>query len=416
MTSRSDARLSPTPASILEATGERVLLGAAARIRAGRLTVVLPDGARREFVGTDQPDRSGEIRIHDRAAFVRLLLDGETGAGEAYMDGQWSSPDLVALLQVASVNRQALALTSGWWRAPTQAARILAHRANRNTPERARHNIVAHYDLSNDLYRLFLDDTMTYSSAVFRSPEQSLADAQREKYRVIADDAGLAPGIRVLEIGSGWGGFAMYAAGERGCEVLSITLSSAQLALARERVAAAGLADRVRVELLDYRDVRGEFDAVVSIEMLEAVGAEYFDAYFAAVDRALRPGGRAAIQVISVPDPDYERQRRGSNWIQKYIFPGGLLPSLGAIERACDGTGLLIAEVRDIAPSYARTLRAWRERFMSQSPAVRALGFDEHFIRMWEFYLAQSEAGFSTGAFGDLQITFEKRRGRVLEA
>jgi cyclopropane-fatty-acyl-phospholipid synthase len=414
MTEHASPRLSPTPASILEATGERVLLGAAARIGAGRLTVVLPDGSRREFAGAEQPGLAGEIRVHDRAAFVRLLLDGETGAGDAYMDGQWSSPDLVALLQLASVNRRALALTSGWWRAPTQAARILAHRANRNTPDGARRNIVAHYDLSNDLYRLFLDETLTYSSAVFTSAKQSLADAQRNKYRVICRDAGLRKGMRVLEIGSGWGGFAMYAAGELGCEITTITLSDQQLELARERVAEAGLADRVRVELRDYREVRGEFDAVVSIEMLEAVGAEYFGAYFAAVDRALVPGGKAAVQVISLPDPDYERQRRGSNWIQKHIFPGGLLPSLGAIERACDGTALLISGVRDIAPSYARTLREWRTRFMSSLPAVRELGFDERFIRMWEFYLAQSEAGFSTGAFQDLQITFTKRRGMVL--
>jgi cyclopropane-fatty-acyl-phospholipid synthase len=414
MTEHASPRLSPTPASILEATGERVLLGAAARIGAGRLTVVLPDGSRREFAGAEQPGLAGEITVHDRAAFVRLLLDGETGAGDAYMDGQWSSPDLVALLQLASVNRRALALTSGWWRAPTQAARILAHRSNRNTPDGARRNIVAHYDLSNDLYRLFLDETLTYSSAVFTSAKQSLADAQRNKYRLIARDAGLRKGMRVLEIGSGWGGFAMYAAGELGCEVLSITLSSAQLELARERVAEAGLADLVRVELRDYREVRGEFDAVVSIEMLEAVGAEYFGAYFAAVDRALVPGGKAAVQVISLPDPDYERQRRGSNWIQKHIFPGGLLPSLGAIERACDGTALLISGVRDIAPSYARTLREWRMRFMSSLPAVRELGFDERFIRMWEFYLAQSEAGFSTGTLQDLQVTLAKRRGRVL--
>jgi cyclopropane-fatty-acyl-phospholipid synthase len=329
------------------------------------------------------------------------------------MDGQWSSPDLVALLQLASVNRRALALTSGWWRTPGRVVRTLAHRANRNTLSKARENITRHYDLSNDLYRLFLDETMTYSSAVFRSPEQSLADAQRNKFRLMADAAGLRPGMRVLEIGSGWGGFAMYAAGERECRVTTITLSQAQLELARERVAEAGLADRVSVELRDYREVRGDFDAVVSIEMLEAVGAEYFGDYFAAVDRALVPGGRAAVQVISLPDPDYERQRRGSNWIQKYIFPGGLLPSLGAMERACEGTSLLITEVRDIAPSYARTLRAWRERFLANLAEVRALGFDDRFIRMWEFYLASSEAGFSTGAFQDLQITLEKRRGTV---
>jgi cyclopropane-fatty-acyl-phospholipid synthase len=380
------------------------------------LTVVLPDGSRRDFAGAQQPELAGEIRIHDRAAFVRLLLDGETGAGEAYMDGQWSSPDLVALLQLASLNRRALALTSGWWRAPGKAVGTLAHRANRNTLSKARENITRHYDLSNDLYRLFLDETMTYSSAVFSSPEQSLADAQRNKYRLMADAAGLQPGMRVLEIGSGWGGFALYAAGERECQVATITLSQAQLELARERVAEAGLSDRVSTELRDYRQVTGQFDAVVSIEMLEAVGAEYFGDYFAAVDRALVPGGLAALQVISLPDPDYERQRRGSNWIQKYIFPGGLLPSLGAIERACEGTSLLVTSVRDIAPSYARTLREWRERFLANVAAVRALGFDERFIRMWEFYLALSEAGFSTGAFQDLQITLEKRRGRVFSA
>jgi cyclopropane-fatty-acyl-phospholipid synthase len=414
MTERSAARVSPSPSSILAATGERVLLAAASRISAGRLTVVLPDGSRRAFAGADHPELAGEIQIHDRAAFVRLLLGGETGAGEAYMDGQWSSPDLVALLQLVSVNRRALALTSGWWRAPTQVARTLAHRGNRNTVDQARRNITAHYDLSNDLYRLFLDETMTYSSAVFRSPEQSLADAQRNKYRLMADAAGLAPGMRVLEIGSGWGGFALYAAGERGCSVTTITLSEQQLSLARERVAEAGLGDRVTVELRDYREVEGQYDAVVSIEMLEAVGAEYFGAYFAAIDRALVARGRAAVQVISLPDADYERQRRGSNWIQKHIFPGGLLPSLAAMDRAMAGTQLLITGVRDIAPSYARTLRAWRERFMGNLPAVRRLGFDERFVRMWEFYLASSEAGFSTGAFQDLQLTLEKRRGQVL--
>lgn len=416
MTRRAPSRVSPTPASILEATGDRVLLGAAARIQRGRLAVVLPDGTRREFAGLEEAEPSGEIHVHDRAAFSRILLDGETGAGEAYMDGQWSSPDLVALLQVAAVNRRALALTSGWWRAPTQVARTLAHRANRNSLEGARRNIVAHYDLSNDLYRLFLDETLTYSSAVFTSAKQTLAGAQREKYRVIARDAGIrkGAGMHVLEIGSGWGGFAMYAAGELGARVTTITLSSAQLELARERVAEAGLADRVSVELRDYRHVEGTYDAVVSIEMLEAVGAEYFGDYFAAVDRALRPGGRAAIQVIALPDPDYERQRRGSNWIQKYIFPGGLLPSLGVIERASDETELVISAVRDIAPSYARTLREWRTRFMGNVARVRELGFDDRFIRMWEFYLAQSEAGFSTGQFQDLQISMEKRRGYLV--
>ena len=378
------------------------------------LTVVLPDGSRRTFSGGTQSELAGEIVIHESAALTRLLLDGETGAGEAYMDGLWSSPDLVALLKLVAVNRSALALTNGWWRAPSQAARTLAHRARRNTVGQARRNIAAHYDLSNDLYRLFLDETMTYSSAVYESTEQSLADAQRNKWRLMAEGAGLREGMSVLEIGSGWGGFAIYAAGELGCTVTTITLSQAQLELARERVAEAGLAERVSVELRDYREVDGQFDAVVSIEMLEAVGAEYFATYFEVIDRALVPGGRAAVQTISLPDADYERQRRSSNWIQKYIFPGGLLPSLAAIDRATERTALLISGVRDIAPSYARTLREWRTRFMGNVAAVRELGFDDRFVRMWEFYLALSEAGFATGQFQDLQINFEKRRGLVV--
>ncbi len=395
---------------LLADAAQRILLGALARIRIGRLTVVLPDGSRRSF-GERESDVRGEIHVHDRAALVRLLIDGETGAGEAYMDGQWTSPDLGALLRLAALNRAALSLTGGWWRVPTQWLRVVAHRLNRNTVDRARRNIAAHYDLSNDLYRLFLDESMTYSSGVFPPETATLEEAQREKYRRMAARAGVERGMHVLEIGSGWGGFALYAAGELGARVTTITISERQLALARERVALAGLSDLVTVELRDYRQVRGQYDAIVSIEMLEAVGHEYFGAYFAAIDRLLRPGGRAAIQSITYPDAAYEQQRRGANWIQKYIFPGGLLPSLAVIERSTAGTSLLLTGVEDIAPSYARTLAEWRARFMGSLPSVRALGFDERFIRMWEYYLALCEAGFAAGIFQDLQIGFEKRGG-----
>ncbi len=275
----------------------------------------------------------------------------------------------------------------------------------------SRRNIEAHYDLGNDFYRLFLDETMTYSSAVFASPEQALADAQRNKYVVIAARAGLQSGERVLEIGSGWGGFALYAAGELGCHVTSITISPAQHRLATERVAAAGLADRVRVELRDYREIAGTYDAIVSIEMLEAVGADYFSTFFEACDRALVAGGRMSLQTIAFPDVAYEPQRRGANWIQTYIFPGGLLPSLAVIERSLHRTNLLVRQVDDIAPHYVRTLQAWRTTFLGRLDAVRAMGFDERFIRMWDYYLAVSEAGFATGLSQDLQIVLEKRRG-----
>jgi len=398
------------PGRIVEETARRVMLGAARRIRAGRLTVVLPDGSRRVYGDRTSP-HAGEMRVHDPAAAVRMLLGGEIGTGEAYVDGLWSSPDLPALLRVAALNREALALPKGWWRLPLKARRTLAHRARRNTVAGSRRNIQAHYDLGNDFYRLFLDETMTYSSAVFEAPGQSLADAQRAKYRVMAERAGLRGGKHVLEIGSGWGGFALYAAGELGCRVTTITVSPAQHQLATERVAAAGLSERVSVELRDYREIEGTYDAIVSIEMLEAVGAEYFTTFFEACDRALRPGGLMSLQTIAFPDVAYEPQRRGANWIQTYIFPGGLLPSLAEIERSLHGTRLLVRRVEDIAPSYVRTLAAWRTAFMGRLDEVRAMGFDERFIRTWEFYLAISEAGFATGITQDLQIVLEKGRG-----
>lgn len=398
------------PGRIFEETARRVMLSAARRIRVGSLTVVLPDGSRRVYGDRSSSD-AGELRVHDPAAAVRMLLGGEIGAGEAYMDGLWSSPDLPALLKVAALNRDALAMPKGWWRVPFYVGKTLAHRRRRNTVAGSRRNIEAHYDLGNELYRLFLDETMTYSSAVFASPGQSLADAQRNKYRVIAERAGLRGGEHVLEIGSGWGGFALYAAGELGCRVTTITVSPAQQALATERIAAAGLADRVSVELRDYREIEGAYDAIVSIEMLEAVGAEYYATFFEACDRALRPGGRLSLQTIAFPDVAYEPQRRGANWIQTYIFPGGLLPSLAAIERSLHGTRLLVRHVDDIAPHYVRTLQAWRAAFLGQLDAVRSLGFDDRFVRMWDFYLSISEAGFATGITQDLQIVLEKGRG-----
>jgi cyclopropane-fatty-acyl-phospholipid synthase len=388
----------------------RVGLAAASRIRVGRLSVVMPDGRRRVY-GDPASARQAEIRVHDEAAAVRLLLHGEVGGGESYMVGQWSSPDLEALLELAALNRAALGLAPRWWRLPLEIPRRLAHRARRNTKAKARENISAHYDLGNDFYRLFLDETMTYSSAVFESPDQSLADAQRAKYRRIAEGAGLRAGMHVLEIGTGWGGFALYASGELGCRVTSITISREQHDLARERVRAAGLEHLVDIELRDYRDVTGQYDAIVSIEMLEAVGAEFYSTYFEVCDRALKPGGRLSLQVITFPDVAYEPQRRGANWIQTYIFPGGLCPSLAVIEQSSHGTRLLIREVRDIAASYARTLRAWRTRFLENVDEVQALGFDDRFIRMWEYYLAVSEAGFATGLAQDLQVVMEKGRG-----
>ncbi|MEO8462550.1 MAG: cyclopropane-fatty-acyl-phospholipid synthase family protein [Chloroflexota bacterium] len=387
----------------------RVMLATASRLRVGQLTVVMPGEPARIF-GDPDSQLAGEIHIHDSAATIRMLLGGDTGAGEAYMDGLWSSPDLPALLRLASLNKEAMAITGGWWQTPLRTRQAIAHRMRRNTLTQSRKNIAAHYDLGNDFYRLFLDETMTYSSAVFEAVDQSLPDAQRAKYRAMAERAGLQGSENVLEIGCGWGGFAIYAAGELGCRVTSITISAEQHKLATERIAAAGLTDRATVELRDYREIEGTYDAIVSIEMLEAVGAEYLTTFFEACDRALKPGGRMSLQSIAFPDIAYEPQLRGANWIQTYIFPGGFLPSLSAIERSLHGTNLLIRDVGDIADSYARTLQIWRERFLGQLDAVRALGFDDRFIRMWDYYLSISQAGFATGRVQDFQISLEKGR------
>jgi cyclopropane-fatty-acyl-phospholipid synthase len=396
--------------SILERAAWRAAIAMASRIRIGRLTVVAPDGRRRTF-GDPTSEHTAEIRVHDRAAALAVIMNGETGAGEAYMDGQWSSPDLAGLLTLAALNREALDLSGGPWHALTRIPRIARHRLRRNTLGGSRRNIAAHYDLGNDFYELFLDETMTYSCAVFDSPEQSLADAQKNKYRIIAERAGLEAGMHVLEIGSGWGGFALYAAGELGCRVTSVTISKAQHDLAVERVRRAGLEGLVDIQVRDYREIQGVYDAIVSIEMLEAVGAEYYEAFFSACDRALRPGGRMSLQTIAFPDVAYEPQRAGANWIQLYIFPGGLLPSLSAIERSLHPTRLLITSVTDIAPNYVRTLRTWRTRFLESAPTVRDMGFDDRFVRMWEYYLAISEAGFATGLTQDYQIVLQKKRG-----
>jgi len=395
---------------ILSRIAWRIALAAATRVTVGHLVVVLPDGETRTF-GNAHAGPAAEIRIHDRQALVRLLVGGETGGGEAYMDGLWSSPDLAGLLRWAALNRESLALSTGWFRRPAQLRRTIAHRLRRNSKSQSRRNIAAHYDLGNEFYQTFLDETLTYSSAVFAAPDQPLADAQRNKYRVMAEGAALIRGQHVLEIGTGWGGFALYAAGELGCRVTSVTISREQHDLARERVRAAGLEHLVDIQLRDYRDITGTYDAIVSIEMLEAVGAEYLARFFEICDASLVPGGRLSLQSITFPDAAYARQLRGANWIQTYIFPGGLCPSLAVIEGATRNTGLLIEHATDIAADYVVTLRAWRTRFMERVDTVRAMGFDDRFVRMWEYYLALSEAGFATGISQDLQIVFAKRRG-----
>jgi len=363
-----------------------------------------PDGELHRF-GQDGSRPRARLAVHDWRAFARVLLEGETGAGAAYVNGEWEADDLVAAIRVVIDNRQALG-------GGTAAARLLgalAHRLNRNSRRGSRRNIARHYDLGNEFFELFLDPTMTYSAAMFEHPDEALEAAQQRKYRRIAEKAGLRAGHHVLEIGCGWGGFAEFAAREVGCRVTGITISREQADFAAARIAAAGLDDRVRIERVDYRRVEGSFDRIVSIEMLEAVGHANLATWFAACDRLLSPGGVLAVQVITIPDQRYSEYRRGSDFIRRYIFPGGHLPSLGAIGRALEGhTGLGIEHLDNIAPHYAETLRRWRERFLAERDRVRELGFDESFARRWEYYLAYCEAAFASRALAVLQLVLSR--------
>ena len=357
---------------------------------------------------TNSPGPQGELRIYDESFYRRMFTGGEIGFGEAYQDGACDSPDLVQLLMLTVLNRRAVDLNRGLMRLLAKRSNLRLHRSRVNTKEQSKHNIHAHYDMGNTFFELFLDETLTYSSAVFAFEGQQLADAQANKYQRMCEFAGITAESRVLEIGSGWGGFAIYAAREYGCHVTTVTISQEQFDLASQRIQAAGLSDHIDIRLMDYRDVTGTFDSIVSIEMFEAVGAEFFETFFLKSASLLKPGGRLAMQVITVPDRSFAAQQTGVNWIQKYIFPGGVLPSLAAMEQANARTGLIIASVDNIGQHYAVTLRQWRKAFRERIEDVRRMGYDEHFIRTWDYYLAACEAGFLSNNTDDIQIVFKK--------
>lgn len=371
----------------------RVLLMLLARIKVGTLKLVAPDGTAYRFEGGPGPEAVIVLRHVDAAR--RVLVGGDLGFAEAYMDGQWETPDLLALLELGQRNMQALSVGR-----PAFLRRLLdslLHAFRRNTRAGARRNIHYHYDLGNAFYKLWLDETLTYSSAIFVEPAQALADGQRNKYRHLLALLQLQPEHHLLEIGSGWGGFALHAAREIGCRVTSITLSEEQLKEARIRAKAAGLADRVRFEFLDYRDVKGDYDRIVSVEMFEAVGERYWDSFFGSVHDHLKPDGRAALQVITLRDDAFERYRRNVDFIQRYIFPGGMLASPSVWEQHVRRAGLK-TELREFyGPHYARTLRLWDQRVHAAEFEIGQLGFDRRFLNMWRYYLAYCHAGFATG-------------------
>ncbi len=410
--------VSPTPAtrrpaSASERRAMRVIVAMLTNVQVGAIEVGLPDGRRRVFGDPGSALRS-TIEVHDWRFFKRLLHGASVGVGESYMEGEWSSRDLVSLIRIMIANRRAL-------RAITPAALLniagdqLIHAVRANRIGRAQRNIAAHYDLSNALYRLFLDDTMTYSAAYFDAPSASLEDAQEAKYQRLADKLRLTGDCHVLEIGCGWGGFASFAARTYGCRVTGITLSQQQAGYARERMRTEGLDHLVDIEVVDYREVRGSYDRIVSIEMLEAVGHRYLATYFRTVDRLLAPNGLVAVQVITIPEQRYDSYRRRPDFIQRYIFPGGHLPSLEALAGTMGSSSeLYVDNVENIGMHYAETLHRWRTRFLANADAVRELGFDARFIRMWEFYLAYCEAAFLARYINDLQLVLTRPMNATL--
>jgi cyclopropane-fatty-acyl-phospholipid synthase len=353
-----------------------------------------------------RPGPVARLRVDRPAALLRRLASGgEMGFAEAYMEGDWQSPDPAALLDLLAANEAALAgLASGtrWSRA---AARLL-HRARRNTRRGSRRNIAYHYDLGNAFYRLWLDPGMTYSSALFDGADDSLEQAQDRKYTRLLDLLDARPEDHILELGCGWGGMAMAAA-RRGHRLTGITLSREQLDWARRRVKSAGVNDRIDLRLQDYRDVEGVYDHVVSVEMLEAVGETYWPVYMQMLKRRLRAGGRAALQVISIDEAAFDGYRRGADFIQRYIFPGGMLPSVERLTAEAAAAGLRVRRLDRFGPHYARTLALWHRRFLEAADKVRTLGFDERFFRMWRYYLAYCEAGFRRGRIDLVQVVLE---------
>ncbi|MEC8268313.1 MAG: cyclopropane-fatty-acyl-phospholipid synthase family protein, partial [Pseudomonadota bacterium] len=378
-------------------------------LRHGEL-VVHDNGETHRFGGGDLSIApSASVTIHEPSAYSRILMGGTMGAAEAYIDGDWSTDQLTNVTQVFSANMPILESMKNNQNWLIKSALKLTHAARKNSLTGSRENIAAHYDLGNNFFSLFLDPTLMYSSAVFPPNCDSLAEASQYKLKLICEDLELKPTDHLIEIGTGWGGMAIFAAENYGCKVTTTTISRKQLEHAQAEVEKRGLQNKITLLFKDYRDLSGQFDKLVSIEMIEAVGHEYFDTYFNCISKLLKPHGKAVIQAITINKQRYDDYRKSVDFIKRYIFPGGCLPSLDVISRALTRrTDMQITDLRDIALDYAHTLQHWHEAFIAELDAVKALGFDEKFIRMWRFYLSYCEGGFRERIIGTYQITMAK--------
>lgn len=393
---------------ISERLCRKLVFNAFQKITSGSLTVRMPEGNIFSFGESSSP-MGAEITIRDYNFFPRLVIDGEIGLGEAYVDGEWDSPDLTELFRVFVHNRDRLSDGNFATSVLTRLKERLSHEKRKNTITNSRKNIADHYDLGNDFYQLFLDPQMLYSCAVFENGDDSLESAQINKMQAIINKAEIGPDDHVLEIGCGWGGFAIFAAKTIGCRVTGITVSKAQYNMAVDRVKQAGLDDRITILLKDYRTLKGRYDKIVSIEMVEAVGQHYLGRFFKLCFNLLKPSGIMILQSITLPDERYDRYCRERDWIQKHIFPGGHLPCIGVFRKTIrENTDFTIDHVEDIGPHYATTLRHWRDRLLNNSQKLHAQGFDHAFIRKWTYYFSICEAGFAENALHDIHLVLKR--------
>jgi cyclopropane-fatty-acyl-phospholipid synthase len=399
--------------SLLDSLARRALLSLLGRLQYGEL--ILVDNTARHTFGSRTTDfpYPVTIKIHNPLFYRETAFGGDVGGGEAYIKEFWSCDDLTTLVRILLRNRQVLDVMDKGWAWVTRPVRQLFHALRRNTKEGSRKNIAAHYDLGNQFFEILLDDTMMYSCAIFEREDSTLYEASVAKNDRICRKLQLSPADHVLEIGSGWGGFALHAAQHYGCRVTTTTISKEQFQLVQQRVAAAGLTHRVTILLQDYRDLRGAYDKLVSIEMIEAVGHHYLDAFFQCCGNLLKPDGMMLLQAITIADQYYERARRSVDFIKHFIFPGSFIPSVTAMcNSLTKATDLRLFHLEDQGAHYATTLRHWRERLFANLHRVRALGYPEAFIRMWEYYLCYCEGGFHERALGDVQMLLIKPRCR----
>jgi cyclopropane-fatty-acyl-phospholipid synthase len=399
--------------SVLARFGRRLLLSQLATLQHGCIRLIEPEGEHRFGKRTPECELSVTVHVTHPQFFADVAFGGTVGAGEAYIRGLWRCDDLTSLVRIFVRNRELMNGMDSRWALVSRPFLKLFHAMNRNSKEGSARNIAAHYDLSNELYQLMLDETMMYSCAIFPRSDATLYEAQVAKLDAICRKLALSPGDHLLEIGTGWGGLAIHAATNYGCRVTTTTISRAQHDFAREKIERLGLSNRVTLLFQDYRDLSGRFDKLVSVEMIEAVGAEYLETYLAKCSSLLKPDGLMLLQAITIQDQHYEQALRNVDYIQRFIFPGSFIPSVTAIAGAvCAATDMKITHLEDIGPHYATTLRAWRERFFANLAAVRRLGLPDSFVRMWEFYLCYCEGGFLERALGDVHMLLAKPASR----